>query len=44
VAELYRVQGAPTTIFIAPDGNASRKILGPLVSENLIEAVELIIP
>ncbi|MFQ5616401.1 MAG: TlpA family protein disulfide reductase [Anaerolineales bacterium] len=44
VANLYQLQGIPTTWFVTPDGTVSRKALGPLDLETLAEAVKTILP
>ncbi len=44
IADLYQLQGIPTTWFIAPDGTVSYKFYGPLDKETLAEAITLIIP
>jgi thiol-disulfide isomerase/thioredoxin len=44
VANLFRVQGLPTTLFIAPNGARSQTVYGPLTSRSLAKAVAAITP
>ena len=44
LAEFFKVQGLPTTLFIAPDGTHHNTILGPLTYETLTKEIAMITP
>ena len=44
LAEFFKVQGLPTTLFITPDGTHHNTILGPLTYETLTKEIAMITP